>query len=150
MLAPDTRRVCRKSSHSTAHGEDCIEVAPLSQGPVLLRDSKNPEGPPPVPDSRRLANPHPPDKGDLTDARRPGLEEGRRRHIAALPAGLSVLRRIPGAATLTRMGRSHLRGRTWSRELPAFTHPVLIPAMAIATSCLSRSGVGSGCPVLWA
>ncbi|MEV5568534.1 DUF397 domain-containing protein [Spirillospora sp. NPDC052269] len=34
----------RKSSHSTAHGEDCVEVAALSLQAVGLRDSKDPDG----------------------------------------------------------------------------------------------------------
>ncbi|MFC5187279.1 DUF397 domain-containing protein [Actinomadura harenae] len=33
-----------KSSHSTAHGEDCVEVAALPHRVVGLRDSKDPEG----------------------------------------------------------------------------------------------------------
>ncbi|WP_034486091.1 DUF397 domain-containing protein [Actinomadura oligospora] len=34
----------RKSSQSTAHGEDCVEVAALSHQLVGVRDSKDPEG----------------------------------------------------------------------------------------------------------
>lgn len=33
----------RKSSHSTAQGGDCVEIAGLS-GIVAIRDSKNPDG----------------------------------------------------------------------------------------------------------
>lgn len=37
--------VWRKSSHSTAQGEDCVEVAALPENAVGLRDSKDPAGP---------------------------------------------------------------------------------------------------------
>ncbi|MFF0204217.1 DUF397 domain-containing protein [Streptomyces sp. NPDC005017] len=33
-----------KSSHSTADGPDCVEVA-ATPGHILVRDSKNPDGP---------------------------------------------------------------------------------------------------------
>jgi hypothetical protein len=35
----------RKASKSGANGGDCIEVAPLSQGRVGIRDSEHPESP---------------------------------------------------------------------------------------------------------
>ncbi|MEV5568539.1 DUF397 domain-containing protein [Spirillospora sp. NPDC052269] len=35
----------RKSSHSTAQGEDCVEAAALPHQAVGLRDSKDPDGP---------------------------------------------------------------------------------------------------------
>ncbi|MEV4252554.1 DUF397 domain-containing protein [Spirillospora sp. NPDC049652] len=38
--------VWRKSSHSTAQGEECVEVAALPSQSVGVRDSKAPEGPP--------------------------------------------------------------------------------------------------------
>ncbi|MCW2917406.1 MAG: hypothetical protein JWN52_5474 [Actinomycetia bacterium] len=34
----------RKSSHSDAHGNDCVEVADLA-GAIGIRDSKNPDRP---------------------------------------------------------------------------------------------------------
>nr|WP_034486094.1 DUF397 domain-containing protein [Actinomadura oligospora] len=37
--------VWRKSSYSTATGEDCVEVAALPDHQAGLRDSKDPEGP---------------------------------------------------------------------------------------------------------
>ncbi|MFC5187280.1 DUF397 domain-containing protein [Actinomadura harenae] len=37
--------VWRKSSHSTAQGEECVEVTSLSQDTIGVRDSKDPEGP---------------------------------------------------------------------------------------------------------
>lgn len=35
----------RKSSFSAAHAQDCVELAFLSPENLLVRDSKNPEGP---------------------------------------------------------------------------------------------------------
>ncbi|MEV4103109.1 DUF397 domain-containing protein [Nonomuraea sp. NPDC049649] len=35
----------RKATASGGTGGDCVEVAPLSQGRVAIRDSKNPSGP---------------------------------------------------------------------------------------------------------
>lgn len=37
--------VWRKSSHSTAQGEECVEVAQLSPAMIGIRDSKDPVGP---------------------------------------------------------------------------------------------------------
>lgn len=36
--------IWRKSSHSTGTNENCVEVAPLSDGMVAIRDSKDPDG----------------------------------------------------------------------------------------------------------
>ncbi|MFC6080490.1 DUF397 domain-containing protein [Sphaerisporangium aureirubrum] len=35
----------RKSSHSTANSENCVEVAQLADGARAIRDSKTPSGP---------------------------------------------------------------------------------------------------------
>ncbi|MEV5568535.1 DUF397 domain-containing protein [Spirillospora sp. NPDC052269] len=35
----------RKSSHSTAQGEECVEIAALPRQAIGLRDSKDPKGP---------------------------------------------------------------------------------------------------------
>jgi hypothetical protein len=37
--------IWRKSSHSSAEGQNCVEVAMLSNGGRAVRDSKNPGGP---------------------------------------------------------------------------------------------------------
>ncbi|WP_086002630.1 DUF397 domain-containing protein [Nocardiopsis chromatogenes] len=35
----------KKSSYSSAKGEECVEVSLTPERPILLRDSKNPGGP---------------------------------------------------------------------------------------------------------
>ncbi|WP_322756067.1 DUF397 domain-containing protein [Frankia sp. Cas3] len=35
----------RKSSHSNGHGGDCVEAAPLDDGGMAVRDSKDRNGP---------------------------------------------------------------------------------------------------------
>lgn len=40
-----THAVWRKSSYSSAHGGNCVEVAAGGPGIVAVRDSKDPDGP---------------------------------------------------------------------------------------------------------
>lgn len=45
---PTTTRISptswRKSSHSNTNGGECIEFLPSAIGPIVVRDSKNPDG----------------------------------------------------------------------------------------------------------
>ncbi|MFF7388382.1 DUF397 domain-containing protein [Streptomyces scabiei] len=43
-MTPEFIGPFRKSSYSTSQGE-CVEVAPISTGGRVIRDSKNPHGP---------------------------------------------------------------------------------------------------------
>jgi hypothetical protein len=44
-LTQSENLVWRKSSHSSAEGSNCVEVAELPGGGRAVRDSKDPEGP---------------------------------------------------------------------------------------------------------
>jgi hypothetical protein len=45
MDSPQSALVWRKSSFSSAEGQNCVEVAALPDGGRAVRDSKNPGGP---------------------------------------------------------------------------------------------------------
>ncbi|MEV1249659.1 DUF397 domain-containing protein [Nonomuraea sp. NPDC050022] len=45
MDHPHSGLIWRKSSRSSAEGQNCVEVATLSNGGWAVRDSKNPGGP---------------------------------------------------------------------------------------------------------
>ncbi|MFD1546176.1 DUF397 domain-containing protein [Nonomuraea guangzhouensis] len=45
MDATHSGLILRKASHSSAEGQNCVEVATLPGGGHVMRDSKGPDGP---------------------------------------------------------------------------------------------------------